>query len=334
MIARSTSVLFLIVLSFQIAATEHINAVEPFHNVGGFIAGTIIHTAEGPDTIQNIRVNDRVLSLDVTTGKLVEKRVLRVGQTQLDDLAKIVVEGEAFYVNPDHRFYTANESEWVRVRDLVAGSHSLLNRDGKLLPIEKIELNLGRETIYDFKVEDSENYFIGKNQILVHNFAFVIPIFTWVVGEGIVWLAGAAFWTAASVGIMMAGNAVVKEIQSRNDRNSQPTRNDPAPPPRTRNDPLPRHPRTDEPLPDPDAKGVPHTQIGTEQGRHGPYPQAREFGANGKPVRDIDFTDHWRPQNHPFPHQHRYLENPTGGTMMREKIGRPVEQPVWPRNWQ
>jgi len=77
---------------------------------------------------------------------------------------------------------------------------------------------------------------------------------------------------------------------------------------------LPRSQRTAEPLPDTDA---PHTQLGSKQGRNGNYPQAREFDAQGKPVRDIDFTDHGRAHNHPNPHQHIYTENPSGGTKCR-----------------
>uniref|UniRef100_UPI0024B528BB RHS repeat-associated core domain-containing protein n=1 Tax=Chitinivorax sp. B TaxID=2502235 RepID=UPI0024B528BB len=67
------------------------------------------------------------------------------------------------------------------------------------------------------------------------------------------------------------------------------------------------------PTPEPKAEG-PHTQLGQKDGRKGKYNQGREFDANGKPVKDIDFTDHGRPKNHPNPHQHRYVPNPTGGT--------------------
>lgn len=59
------------------------------------------------------------------------------------------------------------------------------------------------------------------------------------------------------------------------------------------------------PIPDTDA---PHTQLGTRQSRSQPgtsYRQAREFDENGKPVRDIDWTNHGR-GDHPSPHQHPY----------------------------
>ena len=74
--------------------------------------------------------------------------------------------------------------------------------------------------------------------------------------------------------------------------------------------PLPNNANAVHP-PDVDA---PHTQLGTKEGRHGKYPQAREFDEKGNPVRDIDFTDHERPKNHPNPHQHEHIPNPAGGT--------------------
>jgi len=66
--------------------------------------------------------------------------------------------------------------------------------------------------------------------------------------------------------------------------------------------PLPRDPKTGKPVPETDA---PHTQLGTRGTGERKYPQAREFGEQGKHVRDIDFTDHGMPDTHPNPHQHR-----------------------------
>ncbi len=75
---------------------------------------------------------------------------------------------------------------------------------------------------------------------------------------------------------------------------------------------LPRDPNGN-PVRDPEAEGA-HTQLGQKEGRRGKYDQGREWDANGRPVKDIDFTDHGRPQNHTNPHEHPYLPNPTGGT--------------------
>jgi RHS repeat-associated protein len=70
------------------------------------------------------------------------------------------------------------------------------------------------------------------------------------------------------------------------------------------------------PQPEPDAEGS-HTQLGVRTGRKDTYRKAREFDENGKPVKDIEFTDHGRPKNHTNPHQHRIVPNQTGGTPKR-----------------
>ncbi len=64
------------------------------------------------------------------------------------------------------------------------------------------------------------------------------------------------------------------------------------------------------PVPDTDA---PHSQLGIAHGRNGDYGVAREW-MDGKPTRDVHFTDHGRPGNHDNPHQHDWVPNPSGGT--------------------
>ena len=74
-------------------------------------------------------------------------------------------------------------------------------------------------------------------------------------------------------------------------------------------------------VPTPDVS-LPHTQLGHSRKSKGYTPQAREwdYGSNGRlqPIRDIDFTDHGKPDFHSNPHQHRYRVNngrlaPVGG---------------------
>lgn len=81
-----------------------------------------------------------------------------------------------------------------------------------------------------------------------------------------------------------------------------------------------------EPLADEEALGSEHTQLGRTKGRKGDYNQGREFDKDGKPTRDIDFTDHGRPETHPDnPHIHRWTPNETGGTRTRSKIPEPLK---------
>lgn len=61
----------------------------------------------------------------------------------------------------------------------------------------------------------------------------------------------------------------------------------------------------------------------------GKYPQAREYGYDGELIRDVDFTDHGQPSNHPCPHQHSWNNNPSGGSKIRNKEAELVENWIY-----
>jgi RHS repeat-associated protein len=81
---------------------------------------------------------------------------------------------------------------------------------------------------------------------------------------------------------------------------------------RTSQDEL-RRDENGNPIPDPEAKGAPHSQLGTKTSKsqrgNPKYKQSMEFDENGKPVRRVDHTDHGRandPRNpHTNPHEHQ-----------------------------
>jgi hypothetical protein len=115
---------------------------------------------------------------------------------------------------------------------------------------------------------------------------------------------------AAIIGVQLI-NGVIKNEEKSQDTDRKPEQTGNRFPDRE----LPRD-KYGNALPEADAQG-PHTQLGQKEGRNGKYDQAREFDGNGRPVKDIDFTDHGRPGQHTNPHEHPYLPNPTGGTPKR-----------------
>ena len=207
------ALIFSLILMARLWANPVENIVA--ENIGGFVAGTIVHTFTGPDTIQNIRVGDRLLSFDLETGKVVESRVTDTHQEQVNELARVVVEGEEFYVNPEHRFYVADTHEWVVARNLQPGLHVLLSKSKKHLAIDEVELIAGKSYIYDLTVEDTRNYFVGEHQVLVHNIAFLamIPLVAWGAG-GLTWttIAAAATGLVSGVALGLGIHALVKAL--------------------------------------------------------------------------------------------------------------------------
>lgn len=152
-------------------------------------------------------------------------------------------------------------------------------------------------------------------------FAFVIPLFTIAFDFVLTWTAAEAV-VGAVAGATLGWGAyeINKAVDKRNNNALYKNTNVYAPDRKL--------PRTPDGVPTPDTDAS-HTQLGmkeSEKRKGEKYPQAREFDEHGKPVRDIDFTDHDRPHDHTNPHQHEYEENPTGGTKSR---GDAIPLPKW-----
>jgi hypothetical protein len=60
------------------------------------------------------------------------------------------------------------EGRWVLARDLRAGDEVLL-RDGEVVPLESVRLDEVEERVYNFHVEELQNYAVGGCGVLVHN---------------------------------------------------------------------------------------------------------------------------------------------------------------------
>jgi RHS repeat-associated protein len=146
-------------------------------------------------------------------------------------------------------------------------------------------------------------------------------------------LSGPVGWGVLATGaIAVTGYAVYQHYHQSNDESQS------APPPSSTNNQTPSRTAQDElprdangrPVTDAEATGAAHTQLGTRQSRSKPgtsYPQSREFDKDGKPVKDIDHTDHGR-SDHTDPHQHPYDPN-TGQRLPQEPV-KPVPPPPPP----
>ena len=145
-----------------------------------------------------------------------------------------------------------------------------------------------------FKYKDPDGRFVVAIPLFVWGTTWALPTFTAVITP-IVYGTCAA---AVTVGTYYACNKVIDVYAPDRDL---PTKNG-------------------EPVPDetPEDKGR-HSQLGTREGSKGKYPKARQFDKDGNIVKEIEFTDHSKPSNHPCPHQHVYEPNATGGTPRRGK---------------
>lgn len=131
-----------------------------------FPAGTPISTKEGHKNIECIDIGDLVWSYNEETKQTALKKVVGLIENEVDATIKIQFENEVIETTADHPFYT--KEGWKNAADLDI-TDFVRNRTGEWLKINKTIFEYNRKKVYNFEVKDFHNYYVGKNNILVHN---------------------------------------------------------------------------------------------------------------------------------------------------------------------
>ena len=134
-----------------------------------FVAGTLVHTAEGYKNIEDIQVGDYVWAWDEETGNVALKRVLETYIHEKTELVHVFANGEEIIATTEHPFYSPVKG-WTAAVDLRAGDILVLV-NGEYVVVEKVQHELLENPInvYNFQVEDYHTYYVAEFGILVHN---------------------------------------------------------------------------------------------------------------------------------------------------------------------
>lgn len=173
----------------------------------GFNAGTLVKAKDRYIPIEHIKSNDLILTYNFKNKNIEEAKVKSVKITHSSSYIYLVSNNTEIIVSPDQKFYCPmNKERWTLAKDLKLGDYILKNLKD-LIKIDHVTEFKSKCDFYCLSIENNHNYFISNQDIFVHNFAIVIPIFTWVIGEGIVW-AGLGTWAAAVTAVII--NEVAK----------------------------------------------------------------------------------------------------------------------------
>ena len=139
-----------------------------------FIAGTLVLTSLGNKPIENIEIGDEVWSYNEKTGDKTLKKVVEVFKNKTKKWIHLLFEyedgvKEEIVCTEEHPFYV-NNLGWINSCDLLENDEVLLynNCVAKLFKKDVEELSY-EATTYNFEVEDFHTYYVGNNNLLVHN---------------------------------------------------------------------------------------------------------------------------------------------------------------------
>jgi len=154
----------------------------------GFVAGTLVKTKSGYVPIETLKSHDSVLTYNFKSKKAEESKVTAVKISNGYEAISLTVNNTQVTVSPEHKFYCPmNNKRWTLAKDMETGDYTVSGVKD-LIKIDNAALMRSDEIFYSLAIANNHNYFISKQDILVHNFFFTIPLFTWIIGEGLVWL--------------------------------------------------------------------------------------------------------------------------------------------------
>lgn len=124
--------------------------------------------------MEKIEVGDKVYSRNRATGDTELRPVIALTPPHRDKLLELRIEGEGTALRPglDHPFWvrrsTTDTGHWIIAANLVSGE-LLETMEGSWRKIDSVAPVKGKETVYNFTVDQNHDYFVGEAGFLVHN---------------------------------------------------------------------------------------------------------------------------------------------------------------------
>ncbi len=154
-----------------------------------FVAGTLIAIKDGNKKIEQIREKDVVWSWNIAKKERSLQKVVHVFQRTTTQLIHLFIGKDTIHTTPEHPFYVPQEEDiyasaennkvlsvakagsWVLAKNLRKGAKIFLFST-LLATVDSTFAQDTTCTVYNFEVENTHNYFVGKEGVLVHNASY------------------------------------------------------------------------------------------------------------------------------------------------------------------
>jgi hypothetical protein len=132
----------------------------------------LVETKDGLRPIEELQVGDLVLSRDTDTGETAFKAITDLIPRHDRVIWEVSLYGadgetELFETTDDHPWWIAGIG-WKTTEEL-SPNMSVVTADGRGMVIASIIQTKRNDATYNITVADFETYFVGKQQVLVHN---------------------------------------------------------------------------------------------------------------------------------------------------------------------
>lgn len=131
-----------------------------------FTAGTPVQTPDGVLAIESVKEGQKVYSYDESLQKKVVNTVKTTFSKTVDKIVKIFSGRETICTTEEHPFYT--NTGWLSANGIRRGMR-LLTMAGSILAVDSVASVDTTAQVYNFEVDQTHTYFVGKEGFLVHN---------------------------------------------------------------------------------------------------------------------------------------------------------------------
>ena len=157
---------------FKVKVTDksgNLVTVEKTAGTSCFLSGTQVLTEDGMKNIEDIKIGDKVYSMNLDTNRKELKEVIDLFKGATDETYELTINGIIIKTTPKHQFYVIDKG-WSRAYELKEGDR-LSSQVSENVEISKIEHKFHKEPIqvYNLTVDGYHNYLITGQEILVHN---------------------------------------------------------------------------------------------------------------------------------------------------------------------
>ena len=135
---------------------------------GCFASGVEIATDKGGLSNEQVELGQPVIGYDEEKQDTVISKVVRLIKGHAQQLVQLFIKDKPIEVAEGHPIYVPAYQRYVAADSLRKGMQ-LLALSGALLTIDSTAIIASNVATYDFEIAEVHNYFVGEEQILVHN---------------------------------------------------------------------------------------------------------------------------------------------------------------------
>lgn len=134
--------------------------------VACFTGDTLVYTDKGMKEISKIKKNDKVYSLNINN-ELELKPVDKLINHDVIGYYDVITDTDTFKASYSHPIYVEGKGA-VKVINLQYGD-MLKDCNGNLHMVKEVNAIEANTTVYEIRVKDNHNYFVGNDKIFVYN---------------------------------------------------------------------------------------------------------------------------------------------------------------------